>query len=1396
MNRRIKSYLRYLIVVLMLALPACKCSYKRFSYYRPIAWQTPFGMNCPDASTGFRLKVQVTADPEASAVFIGFADGVILLIFVDPVAQRAFAFGTGPVAVMSGPATRNKDGSFHIELSGTNPAAGFSGTEKLSGDLQKIGASSIALNGTLNIRPSVDQIGTTYSIVGTAIHSYSPAPCFYHGFSDDPVSLSTGEYISQPVPDLDLGGPLPVIFRRYYGSYLKPNGGTSALGDNWMHNYDVRLGLYDGGATVLHFGGGSVEFTKSGTTYTPTRTQVVPFQLIAAAANYQFLDPVQGLIYTFSSVGALIKVEDRNGNAVTVTQGANGPTQVSDGLGRTITFTYNAANKLTSITDQSGRTVSFGYTTNNLTTVTNAAGKITTYGYTTSAGLTAMMSSVKRPLANTTLTQTFDSMARVARQTDALGGATTFSYSVSTPGTLVTTNAVSSQTQTTHADLKNENTITDAAGKIGSATYDASNRPTQFTDRIGGKSSVSYDANGGYPISFTAADGATSGVTVIAQSQGGFTHYVITKQTLPDGTSSTVLYDLNGNPTTITNPAGASTVFTYNNRGQVVTRKDPTGNTTTFAYNSDATVASSKNANGDTTTYAYDTLKRIIKITRPDNTAETFAYDSMDHVVSHAVGTANPDTATYDDNGNLKLVSTGGASTTFTYDAADRPLTSTVNNVSRSVTYDALGRVKSQTNEVGERLNVTFDNLSRQATLTDGNGAGYKFTYNAQGFPLTVTDATGGVTAYTTDPVGRILTETSPLNQKSTYTYDKLGRRVTAVNPLGQTTRITYGTNGVSRVDLPLSITTSYARNAQSQITSATDPNGNAWVQAYDAQGRRTGFSDPLGRATTVRFDSQNRVTSATNGLGTVNILYNPQGGVTQQMFTDGTALNYTYTNRRLTGADNLTLAYGPEGHISSSNGITNTRDAVGRLLTITYAPDKVVSYKYNNLGLATEVKDWLGGVTTLTYDAAQRLLTINRPNGAKTTYTRDAEGRITSISEALPGAAYSIALTLNAQGNVVAADRTLPTAPSPAAGVSSFTYDAADQVAGSAHDVMGRLTSDGVRTYKWDLASRLASYTGADGSAQFVYDGLGLRTARTSGGVTETYVWNYAHLLPSLAVVRIGSADQRYNIFLPEGIWLYSIKASNNARSFAHFDEEASTTFLTDDKGAVTDSYGISAFGESVTHLGASDNPFTFHGALGVMQEGNTGLFYMRARYYNSSTARFISRDPLPALDPFEINPYQFALNNPIGYRDPTGAAVAEPQIYIEDLIAAFLGFDSCGYHHGSRKFLFGRSGPLREPIVYTLSGGRGRDDSHGYGDEGGGYRSSPAFMNGFGSFGLVEDRLRVDSILNWNPSPVTWEFGGSAPHVSENGKINYNLLRLQRRVDYSIRYSQGFAE
>ena len=193
-------------------------------------------------------------------------------------------------------------------------------------------------------------------------------------------------------------------------------------------------------------------------------------------------------------------------------------------------------------------------------------------------------------------------------------------------------------------------------------------------------------------------------------------------------------------------------------------------------------------------------------------------------------------------------------------------------------------------------------------------------------------------------------------------------------------------------------------------------------------------------------------------------------------------------------------------GRITSSNGLTITRDAGGRIATVTMAPGKTVTYTYDNRDNLTEVADWLGDVTTFAYDDAGRLIEITRPNGIKTNYTYDGENRVTSITE---GSISNITLTRDGNGQITSAARNLPLSVS-----QNYTYT---------YDKAGRLTSDSMRNYTWDLASRLTSFTEGTNTTTFTYDSASQISTYTYDSMgrltnddTHSYTWDLASRLTS----------------------------------------------------------------------------------------------------------------------------------------------------------------------------------------------------------------------------------------------------------------------------------------
>jgi RHS repeat-associated protein len=1111
----------------------------------------------------------------------------------------------------------------------------------------------------------------------------------YHPFGDntpsrlpgvtvsDPIALSDGGLFGETaVPDLDLGGPLNLKLLRYYDSAMCCSLVASGLGDKWMHNFDAHIklppppppGAPDLPSTIFVtlFHADTISFQKSGSSCCqlqfPTRR---PYQLTATATAYQFMDPQENVIYTFDSSGNLASIADRNGNTITVTRTATspGPTQVSDGLGHTLTFTYTGSN-LTKVADQSGRSVSYEYTNGMLSAFTDANGKRTQYSYTTAGSATGLMSSTTRPEGNKPSAQTFDSQGRVATQSDSLGNKLSLSYNTGA-GTATVTEPLGVTGTYTFGPDQTLLKLTDSSGASSQYTYDSANRPVTATDKLGNRTSATYDAASGMPASTTDELGNTTGHTYASTAQGGFTFYDRIGIRYPDGTSLLMVRDSKGNVTSVTDQAGQKWQATRNSRGQAATLTLPTGAVATFSYGQDGNLASVQLDSGDTYKVAYDKAGRPTTVTLPDGNTVQLQYDAVGNLAGLTDAGGNSTRFTHDGNNNLTGIADAlGGIVARSYDTNDL-LVSLTDALGKTTKFfrDALTRVQSVTNAAGNSITYAYDALNRPTSALDASGKGPSYGWDKENRLTSVTDALSHSTQFQRDAHGSLTQFTTPNGENYQMTRDKMARLISVANPLGQTMQIGYDGHGLPQsTALPQGISVSIKRDPLGNITQLTDPNGNAWSQAFDKMGRLTSSTDPLGQTRSYTYDGRQRISSVTFPLGGAQYNYDAAGNLTTRIYSDSTELDYTYdANRRLTGGTGIALTRDAAGRITQSNGLAIARDDAGRIATVTYATGKTVTYGYDQRGLLSTISDWVGGTTSFVYDDARELTSMTLPNGVREDYTYDANGRVATIQSSLNGTVLaSIALRRDAAGRVTGADRSAPQIPD-VAGSMTQQVDAAQQSSLATYDAMGREISDSARQYSWDLASRLSSYTADSGTVAFTYDTLGQRLARAAGGTTQSYVWNYATSLPTIATVQAGGADQRYYIWRPDGSLLGSVDAVSGARQFFHFDETGSTMFLSDDNGMVTDTYAMTPYGESVLQTGLTDNPFTWQGRYGVMQESGTNLFYIRARYYDGLTMRFLSRDSRMSASPREANPYAYAMGNPLRFHDVTGAAPTE---------------------------------------------------------------------------------------------------------------------------------------
>jgi len=158
------------------------------------------------------------------------------------------------------------------------------------------------------------------------------------------------------------------------------------------------------------------------------------------------------------------------------------------------------------------------------------------------------------------------------------------------------------------------------------------------------------------------------------------------------------------------------------------------------------------------------------------------------------------------------------------------------------------------------------------------------------------------------------------------------------------------------------------------------------------------------------------------------------------------------------------------------------------------------------------------------------------------------------------------------------------------------------------------------------------------------------VRTSKTVGGDTTAYVVDPAATLPVV-------------ISDTEALYLYGLDIIAHQQTdtlyYVH-DGLGSVRQLLDSTGQIETNYAYDPFGVPLVG-GDVYNPYQF---TGEAWDGEVGLLYLRARYYQPETGRFIGKDPWTGdtLQPGTLNRYVYGGNSPVTLVDRAGLNGADP--------------------------------------------------------------------------------------------------------------------------------------
>ncbi|MBA9087229.1 RHS repeat-associated protein [Fontibacillus solani] len=153
-----------------------------------------------------------------------------------------------------------------------------------------------------------------------------------------------------------------------------------------------------------------------------------------------------------------------------------------------------------------------------------------------------------------------------------------------------------------------------------------------------------------------------------------------------------------------------------------------------------------------------------------------------------------------------------------------------------------------------------------------------------------------------------------------------------------------------------------------------------------------------------------------------------------------------------------------------------------------------------------------------------------------------------------------------------------------------------------------------------------------SDEKVRYAYNNGGkvISEANASNQVTANYVWGPDRLLAKRDV-------------------------STNKKYYYLYNGHGDVVQIIDESGNIVNNYQYDEWGNILQQQERIDNAFKYAGEI---QDEETGLYYLRARYYDPSVGRFISKDTYEGQinNPLSLNLYTYVINDPVNNVDPTG--------------------------------------------------------------------------------------------------------------------------------------------
>lgn len=965
----------------------------------------------------------------------------------------------------------------------------------------------------------------------------------FQGFGQrSPISAAAGIaelYVSQDI--LNTGGTAPPPFA---------NSLIASLSNSWLAGQTTNNTVVISGPNLyLEFvklpdgsynppvGCANVLVLNGDGTYTMVtpQKQKMNFNSTGQIATWSFPTGVT-IIFSYNANGQLQTVS--NGvpslsqvwHTLTLNYTGSVLTSVSDGTGRSVTYTVDGSSDLASFKDANGQTWQYAY---------DQPGRLTT---------------IYRPAnpGNAFITNVYDSLSRVKTQSNAEGEQSSF--------------YIANARSESDDPLGNKHVLYFNSAGLATRDINALGYETDYRKDALGRTTTIILPEGNYrQFTFDASNNLLSS-TDVAKAGSGLANVVNTYtydpnwntvKTFVDGRSNTWTYSYdpaNGNLLSVTGPTVNSQVptltFTYNTRGQMLTRVDETGIIAKLTYDTateellSAVIDSGSSPHLNiTTSLTYDTVGNIKTLTEPNGNlwqiqtdvlrrrTQITAPSPFSYVTQYTYDADNNNTSVQNQTGN-----TQNPWQTYTY------------------AYSLSDKLKQITDPALNSTVLGFDGKDRYANVTDAASREYQYAYDAIDRVLTVTDPTNVVTetnVYT--PNGELSSVKDARGNITTYTPDGYDRTSKITYPDSTYEQLTYDSNS--------NVLTFRTRSGNS-ITNTFDVLNRLSTKAPTSEGQVGYTYDLAGRILTI----SDPVISGDPSTGTFLFGYDTAGRVISEKTPDAKTTQYGFDL-----ADNLIKMTWPDGYYA-----TRKYDQLNRLTDI-YLNGSTTSaahFGYDQLSRRTSLAYQNGASVGYTYQLNDDLTTlVHNFVGSSISQTFGYNNVHQITSRSLSDATYSWHPTAAASTSYGTGSNTNSY---PTIGGTAYTYDG-----------NGNLKTDGTWTYTYNTENQQTASSKTGTATSSVIDPLLRQTQKTIGSAKTRFVYSGDTEIADYNGVS-GALTNRY-IFGDSGNEPVITVTSAGALSYLHSDQAGSVIAQSGSTGAVSNKYTYSPFGESAALAGTT---------------------------------------------------------------------------------------------------------------------------------------------------------------------------------------------------------------